>query len=299
MIQLVSYDAGSGPRLGVLADGKVYASTGYMSAAEALADWPAARLWLQAGAGEPPLGVGEPVANPRLLAPVPAPRNIFFAGINYLDHIEEMKRELNMPLDSNPRASGMRPWHALKATGSTVVGPGTTVARPGGTPMLDWELELAVVIGTAAKNVAEADALDCVAGYTVANDLSARDHIARPGVAEASPFKWDWVGQKSFDGACPMGPALTPADAVVDVQNLAMKLWVNGKLMQDSNTQQMIFGVAEQIAHLSTRITLQPGDLILTGTPAGVGMARRSFLQPGDVVRQWIESIGEFEFSIS
>src|SRR4029453_13455156 len=108
-----------------------------------------------------------------------------------------------------------------------------------------------------------------------------------------------WIGQKSFDGSCPMGPAITPAQFIGDPMNLSMKLWVNGRLKQDSNTNQMLFDIADQISHLSSRVTLLPGDVVLTGTPAGVGMPNGDFLEAGDVVKQWIENIGEFEFTIA
>jgi 2-keto-4-pentenoate hydratase/2-oxohepta-3-ene-1,7-dioic acid hydratase in catechol pathway len=136
-------------------------------------------------------------------------------------------------------------------------------------------------------------ALGHVAGYTIANDLSARDAMRRPHVSDASPFKLDWVAQKCFDGACPLGPWMVPASEIRDPQKLALKLWVNDELMQDSNTSQMIFTTAEQIAHISARVTLHPGDLVLTGTPAGVGMGRGRFLEAGDVVKLWIDGIGE------
>lgn len=298
-VQVVGYDAGEGARVGVMQDGKIYASNSYRTTDELLADWDAASLRLKADAFTPPLGTRTPVAGARLLSPILAPRNIFFAGANYRDHVEEMIRETGAPLDRNPKANGIKPWHSIKATGSSVVGPDAVVARPQETKMLDWEIELAVIIGRKASNVSEADALNYVAGYTVANDLSARDHVGRNGVPDNSPFKWDWIGQKSFDGSCPMGPAMTPASAIADPQNLDMKLWVNGVLKQDSNTGQMIFSIAEQLSYLSSRITLQPGDVILTGTPSGVGMATRTFLQAGDVVRQWIDGIGSFDITIS
>jgi 2-keto-4-pentenoate hydratase/2-oxohepta-3-ene-1,7-dioic acid hydratase in catechol pathway len=232
-----------------------------------------------------------------LRAPLARPGNIFFAGANYRDHVAEMARVTGAPLDVDPRSKGIKPWHAIKATGSTLRGPGEAVDNPG-SPMLDWEIELAVVIGRVAKSLPVGRALSCVAGYAVANDLSAREHVARPAVPEGSPFRFDWIGQKSFDGSCPMGPGITPAAAVGDPMALAMKLWVNGELMQDSSTAQMIYPVDEQIAHLSARLTLLPGDVILTGTPAGVGMARKRFLQAGDTVRCWIERLGEFETPI-
>jgi 2-keto-4-pentenoate hydratase/2-oxohepta-3-ene-1,7-dioic acid hydratase in catechol pathway len=164
--------------------------------------------------------------------------------------------------------------------------------------LIDWEIELAAVIGRPCRDVPVEQALEFVAGYTVADDLSARDHVKREGVPDGSPFKWDWISQKCFEGACPLGPWIVPATAVPDPQQLSMKLWVGEDLMQDSHTSRMIFSTAEQIAHLSTRITLHPGDLVLTGTPAGVGMAKRRFLKPGETVRLWIESIGEFSHRV-
>jgi 2-keto-4-pentenoate hydratase/2-oxohepta-3-ene-1,7-dioic acid hydratase in catechol pathway len=154
-------------------------------------------------------------------------------------------------------------------------------------------VELAAVIGKPAKNVPIARALSYVAGYTIANDLSARDRGRRPHIPDTSPFKADWVAHKSFDGSCPLGPWIVPASDIKDPQKLGLKLWVNGVLKQDSNTSQMIFNLAEQIAHLSSRLTLHPGDLVLTGTPAGVGAGRGEFLKAGDTVKLWIEKIGE------
>ena len=142
-------------------------------------------------------------------------------------------------------------------------------------------------------------ALDCVAGYTIADDLSARDAMRRDKNPNTSPFHFDWVSQKCFDGACPLGPWIVPASEIRDPQALGLKLWVNGELMQDSHTSKMIFDTAEQIAMLSSRVTLQPGDLVLTGTPAGVGMGRARFLAPGDTVKLWIEDIGEMTHAMA
>jgi 2-keto-4-pentenoate hydratase/2-oxohepta-3-ene-1,7-dioic acid hydratase in catechol pathway len=296
MIQLVTFQGAAGPQTGLMVGDKVYGSARYTQTLEVLQDWDVADSRMQELAAK--LANRTPEPQPRLLAPLIQPRNIYFAGANYRDHVAEMKARLGLPLDEDPKGRGQKPWFSIKATGSSVVGPGACVAMPTDSHMLDWELELAVVIGRAAKHVSVDDALDCVAGYTVANDLSARDHIGRAGVANDSPFKWDWIGQKSFDGSCPMGPAITPSRFIRDPMNLDMKLWVNGELMQSSNTSQMIFSIQDQIAHLSSRITLLPGDVILTGTPAGVGMAQNKFLHPGDVVRQWIQDIGEFEFTV-
>ena len=164
---------------------------------------------------------------------------------------------------------------------------------------MDWEAELAAVIGRTAKHVQVEKALNYVAGYAVANDLSARDRGRRPHIPDDSPFKADWVAHKSFDGSCPLGPWIVPSDDIRDPQNLGIRLWVNGVIKQDSSTKNMIFNVAEQIAHLSSRLTLHPGDLILTGTPAGVGGGRGEFLKAGDVVKIEIERIGSISNTMS
>jgi 2-keto-4-pentenoate hydratase/2-oxohepta-3-ene-1,7-dioic acid hydratase in catechol pathway len=150
-----------------------------------------------------------------------------------------------------------------------------------------------------AKDVPASQALDYVAGYTIGNDLSARDAMRRPKNPPEAPFHFDWLSHKCFDGSCPLGPWIVPAADIGDPQKLGLKLWVGEELMQDSNTSKMIFSTAEQIEMLSSRVTLQPGDLIMTGTPAGVGTPRKRFLRPGETVRLWIEKIGEFEHKLS
>ena len=203
-----------------------------------------------------------------------------------------MARKMNRPLEPDPHTLGLKSWHFIKAA-RAVTDPGATVKISNISKKMDWEVELAAVIGRPARDVPQSKALTYVAGYTIANDLSARDRGRRPHIPDTSPFKADWVAHKSFDGSCPLGPWIVPASDIRDPQNLGIKLWVNGVLKQDSNTNQMIFNLAEQIAHLSSRLTLHPGDLILTGTPAGVGSARGEFLKEGDVVKIWIEKIGE------
>jgi 2-keto-4-pentenoate hydratase/2-oxohepta-3-ene-1,7-dioic acid hydratase in catechol pathway len=300
--KLLSYQAGRDARAGVLVGEAVYDAaklTGrgaYASVTGILRDWRAAsRLLAQAAkkiAGGQSRAKGTPLTRTRLLAPVREPGAIFCAGANYRDHAEEMARVQGTPLEKDQRELGLSPWHFIK-TRASVVGPGAKVALPPYSQMVDWEVELVAVIGRPAKNVPADKALGYVAGYTIANDLSARDAMRRPHLPETSPFKLDWLAQKCFDGSCPLGPWITPADEIKDPQKLGMKLWVNDELMQDSNTGRMIFSTAEQIAQLSTRVTLEPGDLILTGTPAGVGMARKRFLKAGETVRLWIEGIGE------
>jgi 2-keto-4-pentenoate hydratase/2-oxohepta-3-ene-1,7-dioic acid hydratase in catechol pathway len=290
------YDAQAAARLAPKADAALWSDSHQL-----IAHWNIQGPLLAAVAAAIAGGAAKVAAVPRAgahLRPPIIPRNIYFAGANYRDHVAEMARVLGLPQDADPRAANPRPWHALKATGNTLRGDGDSTPNPG-SPMLDWEVELAVIIGKTAKNLPLGQALSCVAGYTVANDLSAREHVSRPEVAAASPFRWDWIAQKSFDGSCPLGPAMTPANAIADPMRLGLKTWVNGVLMQDSNTAQMIFSVAEQIAYLSSRITLLPGDVILTGTPAGVGMARKLFLKAGDHVKCWIEGIGELNTFIA
>ncbi len=294
---LLSYEAGSGARAGMLVDGRIHdiaAATGRAEDATMsglLADWDAARARLARLRGALPQG-GTPLGEVRLLAPLPLPGTVFCAGANYADHVREMAHLRGKEPDPDPRSLGLSSWHFIKSS-RAVVGPGVTVTLPPASRKVDWEAELAVVIGRRARNVSVAEALDAVAGCTIANDLSARDLGPRAGISEGSPFKYDWLAHKSFDGSCPMGPYIVPAEAIPDPQALRISLSVNGVQKQDSNTREMIFGVAEQIADLSNRLTLWPGDVVLTGTPAGVGSARGEFLQPGDEVLVAIEGIGE------
>jgi 2-keto-4-pentenoate hydratase/2-oxohepta-3-ene-1,7-dioic acid hydratase in catechol pathway len=237
--------------------------------------------------------IDQPLSGVTLLAPILFPGTIFCAGANYRDHVEEMSKALNLPEEPDPHALGLNPWHFIKASAACVRGPGARIALPAYSNRVDWEAEIAVVIGRECRNVSVEHALDYVAGATVVNDLSARDHLRRKNVATDSPFHFDWVSQKCFDGALPMGPWICPLEEIADLGKLAIKLWVNDDLMQDSSSSHLIFSVAEQIAHLSTRLTLRPGDIIATGTPAGCGAARGRFLKPGDRVRVWVDTVGE------
>jgi 2,4-diketo-3-deoxy-L-fuconate hydrolase len=153
---------------------------------------------------------------------------------------------------------------------------------------IDWEAEIGVVIGRAAHDVSLDQAMNCVAGYTIVNDLSARDLNRR----EDWTFGTDWFRGKSFDGSAPMGPWITPAEAIPDPHNLVIQLCVNDQLMQDSSSRQMHFNIPEQIQYLSEQLTLRPGDVISTGTPAGVGRPRGIYLKPGDEVTITIEGLG-------
>jgi len=300
--RLLSYRHGAPSRAGLLIEGRVYdaaqltADESLTSVLAALQAWDATAPRLVEAAEHVKAGV--PLAEAELAAPILWPGAIYAAGANYLDHVQEMSRAHGLGYESTLRELGEQPWFCMKAGRSCVAGPGAKVVLPAYTDALDWELELAAVIGRAATRVPVDKALDYVAGYTIANDLSARDALRRKAMSVASPLSADWLSSKNFDGACPIGPWITPACDIGDVQALGMKLWVGEELMQDSSTAGMIFTVAEQIASLSSRVTLQPGDLILTGTPAGVGMPRKRFLRRGETVRLWIERIGEFSHEI-
>jgi 2-keto-4-pentenoate hydratase/2-oxohepta-3-ene-1,7-dioic acid hydratase in catechol pathway len=303
--KLATYQSMQGPRAGIVVDETVFdaaelsGQASYASLLGILEDWNRANEALQAalvkrGANAKAM----PLVHTTLRAPVLWPSAIYCAGANYSDHAAEMAKRANRPEEPNPKTLGLKPWHFIKASRS-LADPGATVTATQYTQKLDWEVELAAVIGKTAKNVSVEQALDHVAGYTAANDLSARDLSRRPHVPDTSAFKSDWIGQKSFDGACPLGPWIVPAKDIPDPQNLAIKLWVNDAIKQDSNTGKMIYNIAEQIAHLSSGMTLHPGDVILTGTPAGVGSARNEYLNAGDVVKIEIERIGTLTTKIA
>ncbi len=257
-------------------------------------DWKSAQATLKKAAADAAKSrvKSQPLGKTKLLAPLRWPTAVYCAGANYADHAAEMARRTNRPPPADPHTQGLMAWHFMKAP-RAIADPGATVKISGVSDNVDWEVELAAVIGRTARNVSEDKALSYVAGYTIANDLSARDRGRRSGAGEGSPFASDWTKHKSFDGACPLGPWIVPASQIKDPQNLGLKLWVNGVLKQDSNSKDMIFNLAEQIARLSDGMTLHPGELILTGTPAGVGSARGEYLKAGDVVKLWIEDIGE------
>ncbi|TMI00071.1 MAG: fumarylacetoacetate hydrolase family protein [Betaproteobacteria bacterium] len=302
--RLLSYVSKGQPRAGLLVNEAVYdlaaatRNAAWSSVLAVLNDWPKAKAAL-AKAAKATRAKGLPLAKTKLLAPILYPGNIYCAGANYKDHVAEMDRAQGREPGPTMKDRGEKPWHFVKTSKSSVVGPGAKVKLPAFSKAVDWEVELAAVIGKRAKDVSVDKALDCVAGYTIANDLSARDVMRREGNPPTSPFHYDWVSQKCFDGACPLGPWIVPASEIRDPHNLGIKLWIGDELMQDSNTGQMIFDTAEQIAMLSSRVTLQPGDLVLTGTPAGVGMGRKRFLQPGERLRLWIEGIGELTHSMT
>jgi 2,4-diketo-3-deoxy-L-fuconate hydrolase len=218
-----------------------------------------------------------------LRAPVARPCAVFCANSNYGDHVAEMS---GRPLIDKTTTTG--PYMFLKAP-HAVADPYADVTPPPESEQLDWEVELGVVIGRPGRRISVENAYDHVAGYVVLNEYSLRD-MARPEVIQ--PFGMDELSSKSFDGGLPMGPWLTPRDAVGDPMNLHLELAVGDEVMQDSNTRFMHFDIREQIAFLSLGLTMRPGDVIATGTPSGVGRPRGRFLQDGEVVTAEIEGLG-------
>ena len=213
-----------------------------------------------------------PLKRVRLLAPIPSPsRNIFCLGRNYADHAAE-----------RGAAAPEHPVYFTKPA-TSVVGPGDDVVHHAITKELDYEVELAVVIGTGGRDIPRADALKHVFGYTIVNDVTARDLQKK---------HQQWFKGKSLDTFCPMGPVLVTADEMPDPQALAISLRVNGQLRQSSHTSKMIFPVAQCIDVLSQGMMLLPGDIIATGTPEGVGAASGNFLKAGDRIEAEVEGIG-------
>jgi 2-keto-4-pentenoate hydratase/2-oxohepta-3-ene-1,7-dioic acid hydratase in catechol pathway len=208
-----------------------------------------------------------------LRSPVPTPRVIWGVGLNYRDHAEETGR----PLPTAPTLFVKSP--------SSVIAPGEPIVVPPHVTQPDYEGELAVVIGTRARDVREEDALNVVAGVTIGHDVSARDHQYTTG-------QWSW--SKSFDTFCPLGPELVSLDEIDLTRGLAIETRVSGEVLQSSTTSQLVFSVPYLIAWISQGCTLEPGDVILTGTPAGVGAARTPprWLVDGDIVEISIEGIG-------
>ncbi|WP_354700775.1 putative protein YisK [Paraconexibacter sp. AEG42_29] len=225
---------------------------------------------LASGDRTPATGPAYPLADVALLAPVPAPRCIFGIGLNYVAHAAETEQEL-------PEA----PMVFMKLP-SAVVPPSGPIVCPPVVKRLDYEGELGVVIGVGGA----------IAGYTVCNDVSARDLQRR---------EKQWTRAKGFDTSCPYGPWITTVDEVPDPQDLRLRTWVNGDLRQDASTSDLLFGPQQLVDFLLETCTLAPGDLILTGTPEGVGAAMdpRVFLQSGDVIRIEIETLGSIEHAVA
>jgi 2-keto-4-pentenoate hydratase/2-oxohepta-3-ene-1,7-dioic acid hydratase in catechol pathway len=304
--RLLSYRDQSGvARAGVLVGDRVLPATPLFEGASGidsssvlglLQSWGEVHPRLVAAAAKAKPGDGRPLSDVALLAPILYPGAIFCAGANYWDHMKEMnERQKRLTgKDQPPPTKAKSPWFFIKTGAHSIVGSGANVRMPPQSQKLDWEAEIGVVIGRPARNVSVERAFDVVAGYLCVNDLSARDLGTQPDRAGTAMFM-DWLGQKCFDDAAPMGPWFTPAAFVPDPNDMSVKLWVNGVLKQDSNSKNMIHGIAEQISALSHQLTLRPGDVIATGTPAGVGAGRGEsgeFLKAGDEVKVEVQHCG-------
>jgi 2-keto-4-pentenoate hydratase/2-oxohepta-3-ene-1,7-dioic acid hydratase in catechol pathway len=276
-MHLISYQSDDGARLAAARDGQYYdlnrADPALPSSMiDLLAGGPEMlRRAAAATAKAEPL----PAGGMRLLAPVPRPPKIFGVGLNYADHARETGKEP----PSEPVIFSKLP--------TAVAAHQQPIVLPKLSKQVDYEAELVVVIGRGGRHIRREQAIEHVAGYCCGHDVSARDwQLHKPG--------GQWLLGKSFDTFAPFGPELVTADEIPDPGNLRIQLRINGRTMQDSSTRQLIFSVAELIAYISGVCTLEPGDIIFTGTPPGVGVARRPpvFLQAGDVVEVELERIG-------
>jgi 2,4-didehydro-3-deoxy-L-rhamnonate hydrolase len=239
------------------------------------------------GAGAKPDGrLTHPLAKVRLRAPVPNPRKIFCLAGNYQDHIEEGGGKMELQDKETPRVF-------MKPPTSTVIGPGDAIQIPPIARAVDWEGELAVVIGRKAKGVKAKDALRYVAGYTVMNDVSERKLMIKKRSESRPRDEWfDWLNGKWLDTFAPQGPWMVSADEIGDPQKLDISTFVNGERKQHNNTGQMLYPVDAIIEYISAIITLEPGDLISTGTISGVGNTTGKYMKPGDRVEIEISKIG-------
>jgi acylpyruvate hydrolase len=274
-VRLLSYDDGSGPQAGIGLGQEIVPVAALDAPAQTvrgllqeLDDDRLAALGHSADEADRRISIFDV----RMLAPVPDPQKIVCLGLNYRDHAEEAKQEI-------PRAPM---WFAKFA--NSLIGSGEPIVLPEAYPAhVDYEAELAVVIGRTAARVSVADALSHVAGAMPFNDVSARD------LQFENPL---WTSGKAIDSFAPCGPALVTLDEIDDLQSLALRTRVNGELLQEGTTAEQIFGVAEVVAWLSRTMTLLPGDIIATGTPAGVGASQGRFLRDGDTVEVEIDGLG-------
>ena len=235
---------------------------------------------------------GTPLSEVKLAPPIPRPAKILALAGNYQSHIREGGGTVVDRDNSTPRVF-IKPVTTCNYHGGTVRIPKRSNA-------VDYEIELGVVIGKRCRYLKAETALDAVAGYTVFNDISARRLLIHENRMPREGDRWfDWLNGKWFDTFAPMGPYIVTPDEVGDPQSLDMKLWVNGELRQDADTGQMIFSVAELLQWITEFVTLEPGDVIATGTPAGVGSTTKRYLQPGDIVEAEITKVGRLRSLIA
>ncbi len=282
--QLVSVELDGGRTAAAVRVGDFYlipeALRGYPGLIEVMRDWDRLRDALQSV--DP--AAAETVEARQVLAPLTYPNKVLCSGPNFTDHLAEMG-------EAGGLGDAWIPYFFLKPPTTTLIADRASVLVSGDpAQQVDFEGELAAVIGIGGRDILVADALAHVAGYAVANDISMRGVFKRD--TPAAPFAWDWIAQKSADTSLPLGPGIVPSWLVGDVQDLSIRTSVNGVLKQDGTTAAMVFGVADLVAYASRQVTLEPGDVILTGTPAGVGAGRGEFLHPGDIVEVAIDRIG-------
>lgn len=292
MTRLASFTDARGPRVGaVLEDGRVVdlVAAGVAAAADMIGlieAGPAALAAAQQAAASPPAGAI--LSGVRLLAPIPRPRrNVFCVGRNYMDHVAEGDRTRGITQSELPKY----PQFFTKVPEAVIAHGDPVPAHTGITEWLDYEVELVAVIGREGTNIPKERALEHVFGWTIGNDVTARELQRRYG---------QWFKGKSLDRSCPLGPWIVPA-AELDALSTGIRCFVNGEKRQESNTTKMIFDVKEIIHQLSLGFTLRPGDVILTGTPEGVGYAMQPprTLKPGDVMRCEIDGIGVLENTVA
>lgn len=275
-MRLITFRAEGAVQPGVVAGHKVVglAGAGFPDMLSVLAGGAAAKARIDAWVSGPAPGAVRDLSNVNLLAPVPRPPKLICVGLNYRDHALETR----MQIPDVPTIFAKFP--------TAVIGPGDKIVLPRSSAKPDYEAELAFVIGKGGRHIPAGNWREHVFGYTALNDVSARDY-------QMSTTQWT-VG-KSFDTFAPMGPWIVTADEIADPHNLDVGLTINGEVMQSSNTRHLIFGVPDLIAYLSSVFTLEPGDVVSTGTPAGVGFARKPprYLRPGDEVVVSVAGIGE------
>ncbi|MDX2546953.1 fumarylacetoacetate hydrolase family protein [Streptomyces sp. WI04-05B] len=228
-----------------------------------------------------------PAALEDVLTPLQYPRKIVLTGANYYDHMKNDGGHTDWEKDTKI------PVFFLKPPTTTLVGPGRTVRYPDQSEKFDYEIELAVVIGRRGRKLTLDNAMEHVAGYTIAIDLSARDWQRHP----KHLVKFDLFGGKAFDDSCPLGPAIVPA-RFVDEDNLRLRFWLNGEPKQDANTRDMIWSIPEQLVKITEHMTLEPGDIVSTGTPAGVGLGTGQWMKPGDLMEGEITGLGRLTAEI-
>lgn len=301
-MKLATFERAGSARVGVVLAGERILDLGAAAAGSPAAPYFGTGMLGLLDAGRPALEAAQqlaetaaangsvfPLAGVKLLAPVLYPRKLFCLAGNYAEHIQESGRGYSDKDRVTPRVF-------MKPPTTTVIGPGDAIRIPPVGQKIDWEAELAVIIGRRGKAIPVEDALDYVAGYTIINDVSERGLKIRERAESAEWDRFfDWLNGKWLDTFAPMGPWLVTADEIPDPQKLDVRLSVNEQEMQHGNTGQMIFTVADLISYISQIITLEPGDAIATGTPAGVGHGRGLYLKPSDRVRVEIEGIGEME----